>query len=42
MSNKGKRYTKEFKKQIVELINNGKKIIDIVNEYGIARSTVNK
>ena len=42
MSNKGKRYTKEFKKQIVELINNGKKITDIVNEYGIARSSVNK
>ncbi len=42
MSNKGKRYTKEFKKQIVELINNGKQIVDIVKEYDIARSTVNK
>lgn len=42
MSNKGKRYTKEFKKQIVELINNGKSPMEIVKEYNIARSTVNK
>ena len=42
MSNKGKRYTKEFKKQIAELINNGKSPTEIVKEYNIARSTVNK
>ncbi len=42
MSNKSKRYTVEFKKQIVELINNGKNPNEIVKEYDIARSTVSK
>jgi transposase len=42
MSNRSKRYKEEFKKQIVELINNGKNVTEIVNEYNIARSTVNK
>ena len=42
MSNRSKRYTDEFKKQIVELINNGKSPTEIVKEYNIARSTVNK
>lgn len=42
MSNKSKRYNEEFKKQIVELINNGKSPNEIVKEYSIARSTVNK
>lgn len=42
MSNKRKIYTKEFKKQIVELINSGKSPSEIVREYNIARSTVNK
>ena len=37
-----KRYKKEFKKQIVTLINNGKKISEIVEEYGVSRSTVHK
>ncbi|AGB41423.1 transposase [Halobacteroides halobius DSM 5150] len=37
-----KRYNDEFKKKIVNLANNGKKISDIINEYGIARSTVHK
>ncbi|AGB40451.1 transposase [Halobacteroides halobius DSM 5150] len=37
-----KRYNDEFKKKIVNLVNNGKKISDIINEYGIARSTVHK
>ena len=40
--NMSKRYTDEFKKQIVELVNNGKSITDIVNEYSIARSSVGK
>lgn len=37
-----KRYTDEFKKQIVELVNNGKKVTNIVDEYSIARSSVCK
>jgi len=37
-----KRYTDEFKKQIVELINNGKRPTDIVAEYNIARSSISK
>ena len=42
MSNTNKRYNEEFKKQIVELINSGKTINEVVKEYNIARSTVNK
>jgi transposase len=37
-----KRYNDEFKKKIVDLANNGKKISDIIDEYGVARSTVHK
>lgn len=37
-----KRYNKEFKKQIVSLINNGKKVSEIIEEYNIARSTIHK
>ena len=42
MSNKSKRYTEEFKKQIVELVKGGKSPNEVVKEYRIARSTVNK
>lgn len=42
MSNRSKRYSKEFKQQIVDLVNNGKSATDIVNEYEIARSSVCK
>ncbi|WP_445330205.1 transposase [Tepidibacter sp. Z1-5] len=42
MSNKSKRYTDEFKQQIVKLANNGKSMKEIAKEYNIARSTVNK
>ena len=41
-SNKAKRYTTEFKKQIVELINHGKTPGEIVQEYSISRSTLHK
>jgi transposase len=37
-----KRYNDEFKRKIVNLANNGKRVTDIVDEYGIARSTVHK
>ncbi len=40
--NKSKRYTVSFKRQIVELIKNGKSAKDISVEYSISRSTVNK
>ncbi|RKD27168.1 transposase [Caminicella sporogenes] len=42
MSNRPKRYKEEFKKQIVKLIKGGKSPSEIVKEYNIARSTVNK
>ena len=42
MSNKSKRYTEEFKKQIVSLVNNGKPALEVSKEYNIARSTVSK
>ncbi len=41
-SNMSKRYTEKFKKQIVDLINNGKSPGDIVKEYSISRSSVHK
>ena len=37
-----KRYNNEFKKQIVTLVDNGKRISEIVEEYKVARSTVHK
>lgn len=42
MSNKSKRYTEEFKLQIIKLYNNGKPAMEIAKEYKIARSTVSK
>jgi transposase len=40
MSRKYKTYEEEFKKQIVELFNNGKSINQISKEYDISKSTV--
>lgn len=40
--NKAKRYTDEFKKQIVALVRNGKSAMEVAKEYNLARSTVNK
>ncbi len=37
-----KRYTDDFKKKIVELINNGKPPGEIIKDYEISRSTVHK
>ncbi len=37
-----KRYTEDFKKQIVELNNNGKAPGDIMKEYNISRSSIHK
>jgi len=41
-SNRSKRYTDDFKNQIVSLVNNGKSITDTAEEYNIAKSTVSK
>lgn len=41
-SNRSKRYTDDFKKQIVSLVSNGKSITDTAKEYGIAKSTISK
>ena len=41
-SKRANRYNDEFKKQIVGLVNNDKKISETVTEYDIARFTVNK
>ena len=42
MSNKSKRYTEEFKLQVVKLANRGKPSKEIIEEFGIARSTLEK
>ncbi len=42
MCTTSKRYTKEFKLQIVELINNGKPPSEVVKDYKIARSSIHK
>ncbi len=42
MGSKRSHYNNTFKKQIVDLINNGKKPSEIVKEYNISRSTVHK
>lgn len=42
MSRKNKNYTKEFKEQIVALVNNGKSINSVSIEYKISTSTVHK
>ena len=42
MSKRTINYSDEFKKQIVELIKNGKQYKEVVLEYSIARSTLSK
>jgi transposase len=41
-SNRSKRYNDDFKKQIVGLVNNGKKANDVAQEYNLSKSTVFK
>ena len=36
------KYPEEMKRKVVKLANNGKKIKDILDEYGMARSTLHK
>lgn len=40
MSKKNKTYTEEFKKTLVDLINNGKTIAEVSREYGVATSNL--
>lgn len=42
MSGKTRNYTDEFKRQIVELVKNGKSSNSVAKEYGIAKSSVTK
>ena len=37
---KGKRYTPEYKKMIVDLYKSGMGLAELSSEYGIARSTI--
>ena len=42
MEAKNKHYPEEFKKQIVELYENGKSVIDLAREYGLVEQTIYK
>lgn len=42
MNTKERKYTEEFKKQIVELYENGKSVIDLAREYGLVEQTIYK
>lgn len=42
MKKNGKRYTDEFKEQIVKLHKMGKKVYDLSREYGISNVTIYK
>ena len=42
MEAKNKHYPEEFKKQIVELYENGKTVIDLAREYGLVEQTIYK
>ena len=40
MNTKERKYTEEFKKQIVELYENGRTVIDLAREYGLVEQTI--
>ena len=42
MEGKNKHYPEEFKKQIVELYENGRTVIELAREYGLVEQTVYK
>jgi len=42
METKNRHYTEEFKKQIIELYENGKTVIDLAREYGLVEQTIYK
>ena len=42
MKEETKKYPEEFKKQIVELYENGKSVINLAREYGLVKQTIYK
>lgn len=42
MRSKGRRYTDDFKKMIIEVYNTGKPVKEICEEYGVTHTSVNK
>lgn len=40
MSKKNKTYTEEYKKTLIDLINNGKTIAEVSREYGVSTSNL--
>jgi len=42
MEGKNKHYPEEFKRQIVELYENGRTVIELAREYGLVEQTVYK
>ena len=42
MKEETKKYPEEFKKQIVELYENGKTVINLAREYGLVEQTIYK
>lgn len=42
MRNRGKRYTDDFKKMVIEVYNSGKPILELCSEYGVTSATVYK
>ena len=42
MGNSGKKYTEEFKRQIVSLKESGKSTTEIESEYGVTRTSINE
>ncbi|MDO5381686.1 MAG: transposase [Eubacteriales bacterium] len=42
MAQNGKRYTEEFKRQIIDLYLAGKPVVQLVDEYGLVEQTIYK
>jgi len=40
--NRGKRYTDDFKKMVIEVYNSGKPILELCSEYGVTNATIYK
>lgn len=42
MEKEPRKYTEEFKRQIIELYENGKSVIELAREYGLVEQTIYK
>jgi len=40
--NRGKRYTDDFKKMLIEVYNSGKPVLELCSEYGVTSATLYK